>query len=94
MDILELGAIGELVGGVAVLATLLYLALQVRHSNRLAQLDLGQLPAEHGQMADLVGGAGQFLAELVEQWSVGFRHDRLCRPMCLPFAKPSRSRIA
>ena len=32
MDIMELGAIGELVGGVAVIATLVYLALQVRHS--------------------------------------------------------------
>ena len=31
MDIMELGAIGELVGGVAVLVTLVYLAVQVRH---------------------------------------------------------------
>ncbi len=30
MDIMELGAIGELVGGVAVLATLIYLATQLR----------------------------------------------------------------
>ena len=34
MDIMELGAIGELVGGVAVIATLVYLAMQVRQSNR------------------------------------------------------------
>ncbi len=33
MDIMELGAIGELVGGVAVIATLLYLALQIRRSS-------------------------------------------------------------
>ncbi len=32
MDILELGAIGELVGGVAVVVTLLYLAIQVKHN--------------------------------------------------------------
>ena len=32
MDLIELGAIGELVGGVAVLATLVYLAVQVRHA--------------------------------------------------------------
>lgn len=31
MDIIELGAIGELVGGVAVFVTLVYLAVQVRH---------------------------------------------------------------
>ncbi len=34
MDIMELGAIGELVGGVAVLVTLVYLALQVRSGAR------------------------------------------------------------
>ena len=37
MDIMELGAIGELVGGVAVIGSLLYLALQVRHGNSLVQ---------------------------------------------------------
>lgn len=35
MDILELGAIGELVGGAAVLVTLIYLAVQIRQ-NRLS----------------------------------------------------------
>ncbi len=35
MDILELGAIGELVGGAAVLLTLIYLAVQVRHGNQV-----------------------------------------------------------
>jgi len=34
MDIMELGAIGELVGGVAVIATLIYLAIQVRQANK------------------------------------------------------------
>ena len=33
MDIMELGAIGELVGGAAVLVTLIYLAIQVRQGN-------------------------------------------------------------
>ena len=32
MDILELGAIGELVGGAAVLVTLIYLAVQLRRT--------------------------------------------------------------
>ncbi len=35
MDIIELGAIGELVGGVAVIASLLYVGLQVRQSNQI-----------------------------------------------------------
>ena len=40
MNIMELGAIGELVGGLAVVGTLLYLALQVRHSTRMAESSL------------------------------------------------------
>ncbi len=35
MDIMELGAIGELVGGVAVIASLIYVGLQVRQSNQI-----------------------------------------------------------
>ena len=34
MDIMELGAVGELVGGVAVIASLLFVGLQVRQSNQ------------------------------------------------------------
>ena len=37
MDIIELGAIGELVGGLAVLITLLYLAAQFRQGTHLAR---------------------------------------------------------
>ena len=33
MDIQDLGAIGEIVGGIAVIATLIYLALQIRQAN-------------------------------------------------------------
>ena len=42
MDIMELGAIGELVGGVAVLVTLVYLAVQVRHGTRLVRSQVHQ----------------------------------------------------
>lgn len=35
MDVMELGAIGELVGGVAVVGSLLYVGMQVRQSNRM-----------------------------------------------------------
>ncbi len=37
MDIMELGAIGELVGCVAVVASLVYVGLQVRQSNRQSE---------------------------------------------------------
>ena len=36
MNLIELGAVGELVGGVAVIGSLIYLGLQVRQSNALA----------------------------------------------------------
>ncbi len=39
MDIMELGAIGELVGGAAVVASLIYVGLQVRQSNRLEKAE-------------------------------------------------------
>ena len=35
MDIMELGAIGELVGGLAVIGSLIYVGMQVRQSNQL-----------------------------------------------------------
>ena len=34
MDIMELGAIGELLGGLALLVTLIYLAVQVRNTRK------------------------------------------------------------
>ncbi len=39
MDIMALGAIGELVGGVAVIGSLIYVGLQVRQSNRLEKAE-------------------------------------------------------
>lgn len=42
MDIVELGAIGELVGGVAVVASLLYVGMQMRQGNRLARVQVHQ----------------------------------------------------
>ena len=39
MTIAELGAIGELVSGVAVLATLVYLAIQVRQGNHVERAE-------------------------------------------------------
>ncbi len=38
MNIMELGAIGELVGGVAVIASLIYVGLQVRQNTQVARV--------------------------------------------------------
>jgi hypothetical protein len=42
MNIMELGAIGELVGGVAVIASLIYVGSQVRQGNRIATTSAAQ----------------------------------------------------
>ena len=41
MNIMELGAIGELVGGVAVIASLLFVGLQIRANTRTVRADAG-----------------------------------------------------
>ena len=52
MNITELGAIGELVGGVAVIASLVYVGLQVRQSTQVGRAQAvttrlsGQMAAE------------------------------------------------
>ncbi len=47
-----IGAVGELVGGVAVLATLIYLAVQVRHTKN--QLKLNGMQARGSSAVDLL----------------------------------------
>lgn len=65
MDIQDWGAIGELIGGLAVLVTLFYVALQIRHNTRAIRLstahavtevfrDMFSLMAEHGDLAELI----------------------------------------
>ncbi len=55
MDIMELGAIGELVGGVAVIASLIYVGLQVRQTNRQSASDSGtDVLAEMNRLQEFV----------------------------------------
>ena len=50
MNLLELGALGELIGGIAVILTLLYLAVQVRQNTiSLKTSAYQQWVALHGQ---------------------------------------------
>ncbi len=56
MDVMELGAIGEMVGGVAVLATLGYLAVQVRSAARDQRvMAMRQATREMASLNDSVG---------------------------------------
>ena len=55
MGIMELGAIGELVGGVAVVASLIYVGLQVRQTNRQSASDSGtDVLAEMNRLQEFV----------------------------------------
>ncbi len=62
MTIMELGAIGEIVGGLAVVVSLVFVGLQIRHSNRLAQgaaeLEMGRMNMEYLR----TGAEGDFAA--------------------------------
>ena len=46
MTIQDWGAIGELVGGIAVVVTLIYLAAQIRHNTRAVRLSTGHAVTE------------------------------------------------
>ena len=65
MDIMALGAIGELVGGVAVIATLVYLAVQVRHAteSNIASTQAG-IQSEYNRFHEMVIGSPDLLATL------------------------------
>jgi len=49
MNIQDLGALGEFIGSVVVLVTLIYLAIQVRQGNLLAKSQARQRMVEHAQ---------------------------------------------
>ena len=65
MDIMELGALGELVGGVAVIATLLYLAVQIRQATSVAQGTAEQ------ELMDAVQRISDQIARQPELWQKG-----------------------
>lgn len=57
MSISELGSLGEIIGAIAVLMTLIYLSTQIRTTNRLARIDghrdlLKQLNSWYGEFED------------------------------------------
>ncbi len=71
LTIQDLGALGELLGSVAVLATLVYLALQTRQNTMAiaAQLDAARLSAT--QSSFLATATSNELADLVREDSTG-----------------------
>ena len=72
MNIMELGAIGELVGGVAVIATLLYLAAQVRQSTRALTSSAELAGADAASEAYNAMAQNSDLAELLLKGATGY----------------------
>lgn len=71
---MELGAIGELVSGIAVIGSLIYVGLQVRQSNNLArgaaELDVGRLNMDYARLGAESDFASAFSAAIFEPESV------------------------
>jgi hypothetical protein len=57
MNIMELGAIGELVGGMAVIASLIFVGLQVRQGSHYARID-GHREV-HASLSSFMGDIGK-----------------------------------
>jgi hypothetical protein len=75
MTILELGAIGELMGGIAIIISLIYVGKQIKHSARAAEIAAAQSYAEvdngvvgvinlSNELADVLHRGAKGLSEL------------------------------
>ncbi len=73
MDIMELGAIGELVGGVAVLVTLGYLAIQIRQNTASNRFLATQSLVEGHAEANLMLSTHEDLATILQMGMLGGR---------------------
>ena len=95
MDIMELGAIGELVGGLAVIGSLIYVGLQVRQSTRAQNnaavdtaidtvLRMNNLIAADGDLARLMSDGSYDRANLGDHPDY-FRFHLIMRGVFLQF---------
>ena len=70
MDIMELGAIGEFVASVAVLATLIFLVIEMRRNNtEMERANVRQVTSEHVRALEPIA-TDEALAEMMQRgWS-------------------------
>jgi hypothetical protein len=74
MSVQDWGAVGEIVGAIAVVISLLYLATQIRTQNRETRLStINSSLSEWNSLLSLVADN----AQLAEIWSRGLRNERL-----------------
>lgn len=73
MTLNDLGNIGELVGGIAVVISLLYLAVQIRHSSQISKFDAHR--SLSNDMASLLGNIASD-PDLYRVWDVMTNHPQ------------------
>jgi hypothetical protein len=71
MTIFELGALGEFISSIAVLVTLIYLAVQVRTMHRMMQANSHQARAEYNRESMLISVNSPELIELAMRYNGG-----------------------
>ena len=77
MTIQDWGAVGEIIGAIAVVVSLLYLAAQIRNQNRESRLStINSSLAEWNSLMSLVADN----AELADIWSRGLKNEALAEP--------------
>ena len=67
MTLQQLGNLGELIGGIAVIVSLLYLAAQIRHSSRVSQFEAHRTISD--SIASILGDIAKD-RELYQLWKV------------------------
>ncbi len=75
MTITELGALGEFVGAFAVVATLAYLAIQVRQNTGMMRAQIYQARSDAGQRYQLFVAGSEEMSEILERISDDQRLD-------------------
>lgn len=69
MNIMELGALGEFFGAIAVVATLVYLTVQVRQSRKQIENQIQQTSyVQYSNFLNIVGASPQVSALMVKGW--------------------------
>lgn len=71
MTLSDLGNIGELLGGIAVVISLLYLAVQIRHSSQIAKFDAHR--SLSNDMASILGNIASD-PDLYRVWDIMTNH--------------------
>lgn len=77
MTIQDLGSLGELVAAIATVATLIYLAIQIRASNRLARAEASRTPNSDLNSINAAFGTDPLFRASMRQILTGASRDEL-----------------